>query len=153
VTAVLFSLGFSFFENESASPSVDGRVLMVFYSASSLFRSLLLTKAIIFLFTVAFVIKNQEKKIREGQRQTSNRSSSITSRPPFTRLARSNNITSHIIAAAAQARIVSNDHNPKQPQQCDITQFLPRNTDQKERRTLMAAARLATRLASSQEQY
>jgi hypothetical protein len=30
VTAVLFSIGFSFLENESASPSVDGRGPMVF---------------------------------------------------------------------------------------------------------------------------
>jgi hypothetical protein len=90
--------------------------------------------------------------MREGQRQTSNRSSSITSHPPFTILARSNNITSHSIAAAAQARIVSNNHNPKQRQQCDITQFLPHETDQKERRTSTSAARLAIRLVSSQEQ-
>jgi hypothetical protein len=51
----LFSLGFSFLENESASASVDGWGLMVFCSASSLFRSLLLTKAIIFLFTVVLL--------------------------------------------------------------------------------------------------
>jgi hypothetical protein len=90
--------------------------------------------------------------MREGQRQTSNRSSSITSCPPFTILASSKNITSHNIAAASQARIVSKDHNPKQRQQCDITQFLPHKTDQQERRILMAAARLETRLASRQEQ-
>jgi hypothetical protein len=149
VTAVLFSLGFSFLENESASPSVDGGASMVFCSASSLFRSLLLTKAIIFLFYSCFVITNQERKMRDGQRQTLNRSSSIISRPPFTRLASSNNITSHSITAAAQPRIVSNDHNPKQRQQCDITHFLPDKTDQKERTASMAEARLATRLVSS----
>jgi hypothetical protein len=125
VTAVYFSLGFSFLENESAWPSVHGRVSMVFCSASSLFHSLLLTKAIIFLFTVVFVITSQESKMREGQRQTLNRSSStITNCPTFPRLASSNNITSHNIAASAQARIVSSDRNPKQRQQCDIADII-----------------------------
>jgi hypothetical protein len=150
VTAVLFSLRFLFFENESASP--NGRASMVFCSASSLFRSLLLTKASIFLFYSFFVITNQEKKMRDRQRHTLNRSSIIISRPPLTRLASSNNVTSHSITAAAQPRIVSKDHNPKQRQQCDITHFLPHKTDQRERTTSMAAARLAKRLESSQEQ-
>jgi hypothetical protein len=70
--------------------------------------------------------------MRDGQRQTLNRSSSIIRRPPLARLAGSKNITSRSITAADQSRVVSNDHNPKQRQQCDIiTHFLPHKTDQK----------------------
>jgi hypothetical protein len=112
------------------------------FSVSSLFCTLLLTKAILFLFYSCFCYNKSRKEderrtetdIELNRSSNSNNSNSIIDCPAFIRLVSSNNISSHNIAPATNW---SNNHKQQHQQQCDHTNIsfppiLPHKPDQQD---------------------